>query len=79
MKNLKRFLVVIVSLFILLILGIIGYYFYSKPIYEGEQKLKNIQNKTTVYFDDFGVPHIYATSQKDAMTALGYVHAQDRL
>lgn len=79
MKNLKRFLVVIVSMFILLILGLIGYNFYSKPTYEGEQKLKNIQKETTVYFDDFGVPHIYATSQKDAMTALGFVHAQDRL
>jgi penicillin G amidase len=79
MKNLKRFLIVIVSLIILLILGLIGYYFYSKPTYEGEQKLKNIQKETTVYFDDFGVPHIYANSQKDAMTALGYVHAQDRL
>ncbi len=79
MKNLKRFLIVIISLFILLILGLIGYYFYSKPIYVGEQKLKNIQKETTVYFDEFGVPHIYATSQKDAMTSLGYVHAQDRL
>jgi penicillin amidase len=25
------------------------------------------------------VPHIYAATNKDAMTALGYVHAQDRL
>jgi penicillin amidase len=25
------------------------------------------------------VPHIYATNSKDAMMALGYVHAQDRL
>ena len=40
---------------------------------------KNIDKETTVYFDEFGVPHIYAESQKDAMEALGYVHAQDRL
>jgi penicillin amidase len=79
MKNLKRFLIVIVSLIVLLILALIGYYFYSKPTYEGQLKLKNIQKETSVYFDDFGVPHIYANSQKDAMTALGYVHAQDRL
>ena len=32
-----------------------------------------------VHFDDHGVPHINAQSQKDAYTALGYVHAQDRL
>ena len=79
MKKIKRNLLVILSLIVILVLALIGYYFYSKPIYEGEQKLKNIQKQTTVYFDDFGVPHIYAYSQKDAMTTLGYVHAQDRL
>jgi penicillin amidase len=30
----------------------------SKPKYEGEVQLKSIQDQTTVYFDDFGVPHI---------------------
>ncbi len=79
MKHLRRFFIVILSLFGILVLALIGYYFYSKPTYEGEQKLKNIQKETTSYFDDFGVPHIYASSQKDAMTTLGYVHAQDRL
>ena len=79
MKNLKRFLIVIITLIVLFILALIGYYFYSKPTYEGQLKLKSIQKQTTVYFDDFGVPHIYANSQKDAMIALGYVHAQDRL
>jgi penicillin amidase len=79
MKTLKKILLVILSLIIILALALVGYGFYLKPTYEGEQKLKNIQKETTVYFDDFGVPHIYANSQKDAMTALGYVHAQDRL
>ena len=79
MKILKKFLLVILALIVFLILTLIGYYFYSKPKYEGELHLKNIQKETTVYFDDFGVPHIYANSQKDAMIALGYVHAQDRL
>jgi penicillin amidase len=55
------------------------YGFYLKPKYEGEVQLKSIQDQTTVYFDDFGVPHIYANNSIDAMTALGYVHAQDRL
>ena len=79
MKNLRRFLIVIVSLIVILLLALMFYYFYSKPTYEGNLKLKNIQKETTVYFDDFGVPHIYANSQKDAMIALGYVHTQDRL
>jgi penicillin amidase len=51
----------------------------SKTKYEGEVQLKSIQDQTTVYFDDFGVPPIYANNSIDAMTALGYVHAQDRL
>jgi penicillin amidase len=42
-------------------------------------RIKTIQKETTVYFDDFGIPHIYAANNKDAMMALGYVHAQDRL
>jgi penicillin amidase len=79
MKMLKKILLVILSLIVILLLALVGYGYYLKPTYEGEQKLKNIQKETTVYFDDFGVPHIYANSQKDAMIALGYVHAQDRL
>jgi penicillin amidase len=42
-------------------------------------KLQSIHDETTVYFDDFWVPLIYANNSIDAMTALGYVHAQDRL
>ena len=67
---------------VLLLLGILCVFIYlqnSKPAYEGEIGIKNINSATTVYFDDFGVPHIYADSEKDAMTVLGYVHAQDRL
>jgi penicillin G amidase len=79
MKIVKKVLVVIVSILALLILALVGYAFYSKPKYEGELPLKNIQKETTVYFDEFGVPHIYAENTVDAMEALGYVHAQDRL
>lgn len=50
-----------------------------KPIYKGDLSLTGIQNNVDVYYDDFGIPHIYADNDLDAMTALGYVHAQDRL
>lgn len=79
MKKLKKVLLVIVSLFIIFALVIFGYTKYKKPSYDGEIAIQNISKNTTVYFDDYGVPHIYADSQKDAMTVLGYVHAQDRL
>lgn len=49
------------------------------PTYNGELELSAISEKVTVYYDEVGVPHINAKNQQDAYTALGYVHAQDRL
>lgn len=79
MGKIKKVLLVLFSIVILLSVALIAYGFYLKPKYEGEVELKNIQKETTVYFDEFGVPHIYADNSKDAMEALGYLHAQDRL
>lgn len=79
MKKIKKVLLGLLAVVVLLVLGLCIYGFYLKPKYEGEVQLKNIEKETTVYFDEFGVPHIYADNSKDAMEALGYVHAQDRL
>ncbi|WP_114755097.1 penicillin acylase family protein [Flavobacterium glaciei] len=79
MKILKKFFLVLISLLFVFVIAAFIYGFYLKPKYEGELHLNNIQKETTVYFDEFGVPHIYAASSTDAMVALGYVHAQDRL
>jgi len=79
MKKLKKTLLVLFSLLALFALAIIIYFYSLRPKYEGETPLQNISKDTEVYFDEYGVPHIYATSQKDAMVALGYVHAQERL
>jgi penicillin amidase len=79
MKFVKKLLKVVV---VLLLLIFVGAWLYSKtyyPNYNGEIEIKNLSEEVTVYFDDIGVPHINAKNQKDAYTALGYVHAQDRL
>ncbi len=75
-KKILKFLLII-----LVILAIAGFWYYNhlKPSYSGEVSLENIENKTTVYYDGYGIPHIYAENQLDATTTLGYVHAQDRL
>ena len=78
----RLFKKIIVSLVILLVLiTLSGWMIFSslKPNYEGAVKVSGIENETTVYFDDYGIPHIYAKNQLDAITTLGYVHAQDRL
>ncbi|MEK8179468.1 penicillin acylase family protein [Flavobacterium buctense] len=79
MKLIKKILLVLSFLIVLVVIVGVSYLQYSKPEYEGELTLGTINKETTVYFDDYGVPHIYADNQKDAMTTLGYVHAQDRL
>nr|WP_315241377.1 penicillin acylase family protein [uncultured Flavobacterium sp.] len=79
MKIIKKILLIILVLIVVAAISLFAYIFHLKPRYEGKIELKNLQKETSVYFDDFGIPHIYADSEKDAMTALGYVHAQDRL
>jgi len=49
------------------------------PQYDGSLALNGIAEETTIHFDSYGVPHIYAKNEEDAYFALGYVHAQERL
>ena len=60
----------------------VSLWLYTKtlvPIYEGEIEIKNLSEEVKIHFDAIGVPHINAQNQQDAYTALGYLHAQDRL
>ena len=79
MKILKKIFLILLSFFVLVVIAYFAYSQYQKPTYEGELSIKNISKTTDVYFDNFGIPHIYAENQHDAMVVLGYVHAQDRL
>ncbi|WP_310555955.1 penicillin acylase family protein [Flavobacterium sp.] len=79
MKKLKKIAIALFFLIAIIIIATIVYLFYTKPQYEGELFIKNTSKETNVYFDEYGIPHIYAESQHDAMVILGYVHAQDRL
>lgn len=61
---------------------VIGIYFFVqslKPTYKEALNLDSLSDKVEVYYDDYGVPHIYAQNELDARRSLGYVHAQDRL
>ncbi len=79
MKRFKKILKVILIIVILLVAGIWLYTRTLHPTYDGELELAHLNDEVTVYFDDYGVPHINAKNQTDAYRALGYVHAQDRL
>ncbi len=45
----------------------------------GRETVAGIQAPVEIIRDRWGVPHCYAESAPDALFALGYVHAQDRL
>mgnify|MGYP003892463925 FL=1 len=80
--RMKIFLKIIKIVFLVCVLFFVAAWLYSRtlyPTYEGELSLENLSENVTVHFDKNGVPHITAQTQKDAYTALGYVHAQDRL
>jgi len=86
MKVLKSLLIFMMVLSMLLVavivVGVTGGYVYlhfQKPRYAGEVDLKGLKAETTVYFDAYGIPHIYGSSEEDVYFALGYVHAQERL
>ena len=79
MKKIKK-----ISLILLLVLGLLflaSYIFIQslKPEYDGEKQLLNLSDSVSVYYDFYGIPHIYGQNEEDAFRALGYVHAQDRL
>lgn len=68
-------------LVLLLLTGVISYLFIhnNKPNYKGTITMNTLDEAVSIYFDDYGIPHIFAGNQADAYRALGYVHAQDRL
>ena len=51
----------------------------SLPEIDGERFLPGIAAPVEVIRDDHGVPHIVAETEEDALFALGFVHAQDRM
>ena len=68
-------------LVVLLVLAALAYaYFSTRSQTAGNLRLTGLSGPVTVTRDRWGVPHIRAErSDADALFALGYVHAQDRL
>jgi penicillin amidase len=79
MKFLKRLLISVVALALLVIGGIFIYLQYLHPDRNAVSKLPGLKDKVEVLYDNYGIPHIYASNEEDLMYAFGYVHAQDRL
>lgn len=75
----KKVIIISIAILILLTGAVIIRIYTLKPDYSGEIRLKGIKNNSEVYFDHYGIPHIYAKSEEDAYFSLGYVVASERL
>src|SRR5271170_5728674 len=51
----------------------------AMPEYSGTAALPGLSAETRVWRDGYAVPHIFAATMNDAMRALGYLHASERL
>ncbi|MDH4324708.1 MAG: penicillin acylase family protein [Betaproteobacteria bacterium] len=70
------------AMLVILVIAAAGGYLHlrqSLPQEEGEVRLPGLAKPVDVLRDAYGVPHISAQSFADAVYALGFVHAQDRL
>jgi len=64
--------------------GCLGkFYQYQKnptvAVRQGTIKIPELKDKVEVYFDEYGVPQIFADNEHDLFFAIGYIQAQDRL
>ena len=83
MRIIKR---IALGLLILLVIFLVAGFFLlnrvktgARPVYEGEISLSSLGSEVTVYRDQRGMPHIYASNEKDLYYATGFVMAQERL
>jgi penicillin amidase len=80
LRTILRFLVWTL-LIIAVVAGGTAWWFVYRPLpqLDGSISLPGLQKEVTVERDNWGVPHIRASSLDDAVEAQGYVMAQDRL
>jgi penicillin amidase len=75
----KVLLIGIPSLILILVLVSAWLVRRSWPQEDGTAAVRGLSAPVEVVRDGWGVPHLYAKSERDLFFAQGYVHAQDRL
>jgi len=82
-KTLKTILISLLLLIIVVVIAglimVTGIKRGAIPQYKGELVIAGLGSDVTVYRDERGMPHIYATNEHDLYFSVGYVMAQERL
>ncbi|MDQ2803709.1 MAG: penicillin acylase family protein, partial [Pseudomonadota bacterium] len=79
LRLLRRLLTVFGSLVLLVAVGVGGLLWLSLPTRDQQLAVPGLSGPVDVTFDADGIPRIRADNELDAATALGYVHARDRM
>lgn len=79
MRTLRRLLGGLALLIVLVAAGAYWYLRQSLPELQGTVVVQGLFADVEIVRDADAIPHIVATSRRDALFGLGYVHAQDRL
>jgi penicillin amidase len=80
LRTLLRVLLTLLALALFVFATAVWWLVYRPlPQLDGKTKLPGLQSEVAVERDNWGVPHIRASSLEDAVEAQGYVVAQDRL
>jgi penicillin amidase len=79
MKALRLLGAVLLVVAVVLLGTVLWYRKASQPTHEGSLAVSGIGRSVTIARDALAIPYIDAGSEADALYALGYVHAQDRL
>jgi len=82
----KTFKKIILLMLVFLVIAFAAIYLYigsikegAIPVYDGEVVIKGIDKEVNVFFDERGMPHIYATTEKDLYFSVGYLSARERM
>ena len=78
-KIIYRILFVLISILFLIIISLYSLINLSKPSNNGIVNISNVLDSVTVIKDEWGIPHIEAKNQHDAIFTYGYTIAKDRL
>lgn len=79
MKKTRNILKYVLIGVLLLVLALWVYIESHQPQLKGKIEMANLKKEVKVYYDTYGIPHIYASDAEDAYHAFGWVHASDRL
>jgi penicillin amidase len=80
LRTVLRSLFAIIAILLIVFATVIWWLVYRPlPQLDGTTTLPGLQGEVTLERDNWGVPHIRASSVEDAVEAQGYVVAQDRL